>query len=51
MLSGKFSNLNNETFQQFSNLQIVELGQIDGLVDVSMLGMSHPFELLIVIIL
>eukprot|EP01040_Poterioochromonas_malhamensis_P014621 gene14621-16208_t len=38
VLSGKFSNLNNETFQQFSNLQIVELGQIDGLVDVSMLG-------------
>lgn len=38
VLSGKFSNLNNETFQQFCNLQIVELGQIDGLVDVSMLG-------------
>lgn len=42
LLSGMFSNITNETFQRFCNLQTLDLAKIDGLTDVSMLG-NIPF--------
>lgn len=42
LLRGMFSNITNETFQRFYNLQKLDLTKIDGLTDVSMLG-NIPF--------